>query len=59
MSQELREAAIDHGDKRGVRLDEAELAGTKPGPNADIERLLELYDELPSSAGIPDRTTIG
>jgi len=45
LSHELRKAAIEYGDKRGARPDEAEHAGTKPGPNADIEKLLELYDE--------------
>jgi hypothetical protein len=47
LSHELRKAAIEHGNNRGVRPDEAEHAGTKPGRNADIEKLLELYDELP------------
>jgi len=47
LSHELRKAAIEYGDKRGARPDEAEHAGTKPGPNAGIEKLLELYDELP------------
>ncbi len=43
----LGKAVVDHDDSRGVRPDEAEHAGTKPGPNADIEKLLELYDGVP------------
>jgi hypothetical protein len=43
----LRKAVVDYDDGRGVRPDAAEHAGRKPASNADIERLLGLYDERP------------